>query len=188
MNSINFRENIFLYSTNWYVITGAPCSGKTAVIKYLEKQGFSVVHETARNYINNELRKGKTIQQIRSDELAFQRYIMTKKFKIENLMPVENMVFFDRGMPDSIAYYRFAGFNPAVAIEKSRFFKYKKVYMFERLLIENDPVRWESDKDAEKLHQLIIEAYHLLGYQLIYVPVLPIKERADFIIKEIETS
>ena len=32
-------------ATNWHVITGAPCSGKTTVIRELERRGYSVVHE-----------------------------------------------------------------------------------------------------------------------------------------------
>jgi predicted ATPase len=42
------------YKTNWYVITGAPCSGKTSVIRELEKRGYRVVHEVARAYIEGK--------------------------------------------------------------------------------------------------------------------------------------
>jgi len=37
-------------------IIGGPCSGKTTVIKELEKQGFNVIHETARNLIEEQRR------------------------------------------------------------------------------------------------------------------------------------
>ncbi|MBW1726234.1 MAG: AAA family ATPase [Deltaproteobacteria bacterium] len=52
--------------TNWYVTTGAPCSGKTAVISALEQLGYPVVHEVARAYIDEELKKGKSIAKIKS--------------------------------------------------------------------------------------------------------------------------
>ncbi|MEJ2222165.1 MAG: AAA family ATPase [Desulfobacterales bacterium] len=41
-------------STHWSVITGAPCSGKTAVIHMLEQQGYTVIHEVARAYIDSD--------------------------------------------------------------------------------------------------------------------------------------
>ena len=47
------------YETNWYVITGAPSSGKSSVIRELENLGYRVVHEVARAYIEEELKKGK---------------------------------------------------------------------------------------------------------------------------------
>ncbi|MBW2239191.1 MAG: AAA family ATPase [Deltaproteobacteria bacterium] len=34
-----------MQQTNWHVITGAPCSGKTSVICELERRGHPVVHE-----------------------------------------------------------------------------------------------------------------------------------------------
>ncbi len=55
--------------TRWHVITGAPCSGKTTVIRDLERRGFRVVHETARAWIEEELQKGRTMAEIRRDPL-----------------------------------------------------------------------------------------------------------------------
>ena len=37
-----------MQQTNWHVITGAPCSGKTGVIRELGQLGHLVVHEVAR--------------------------------------------------------------------------------------------------------------------------------------------
>ena len=59
-------------STRWCVITGAPSSGKTAVILDLERRGFRVVHEAARAYIEQELEKGRRLQEVKSDRLHFE--------------------------------------------------------------------------------------------------------------------
>jgi len=56
-----------MQQTNWHVITGAPCSGKTSVICELERLGHPVVHEAARAYIDKELEKGKTMARIKAD-------------------------------------------------------------------------------------------------------------------------
>ena len=55
--------------TNWYVFTGAPCSGKTSVILALEKDNYRVIHEVARGYIDSQLQKGHSLAEIKSDPL-----------------------------------------------------------------------------------------------------------------------
>jgi predicted ATPase len=67
----------------WYVITGAPCSGKTSVIHELEKRGYHIVTETARAHIEKQLAKGLTLSQIKEDELAFERHILHLKIADE---------------------------------------------------------------------------------------------------------
>jgi len=63
---VHFLEH-FMQRTNWYVITGAPCFGKTAVICKLEQLGYQVVHEVARSYIDKELNKGQSIARGKAD-------------------------------------------------------------------------------------------------------------------------
>ena len=71
--------------TNWYVITGAPCSGKTAVICALEQMGCQVVHEVARAYIDKELGKGKSIAQIKLTYYYLSAIFCIKRLKLKIL-------------------------------------------------------------------------------------------------------
>ena len=171
--------------TNWYVITGAPCSGKTAVISALEQLGYPVVHEVARAYIDEELQKGKSIAKIKSDVLFFERHILYKKIEIEKSLSKDATVFLDRGVPDSIGYYILEGLYPDEPIQQSKQNRYKKIFFFERLLFEKDGVRSEDDKIAAELDRIIKESYHMLGYDIISVPILTVKDRVDFILKHI---
>jgi len=41
----------FEVQTNWHVITGGPCSGKSTLIDQLANHGFQTVPESARLYI-----------------------------------------------------------------------------------------------------------------------------------------
>ena len=175
----------FMILTNWYVITGAPCSGKTAVIQGLERKGFAVVHEVARAYIDDELKKGRGIDAVKADIHAFERRILNKKIEIERSLAVDSVVFLDRAVADSIAYYRFSGLDPGEVLVKSRTYRYKKIFLFERLLFEKDPVRSEDENMAAELEMLLIESYRALGYSPVRVPLLPVGERVDFILKRI---
>ncbi len=47
--------------TQWHVITGPPCSGKTAVIDELANRGYQVVPEVAGAYIDSQLSRGVTL-------------------------------------------------------------------------------------------------------------------------------
>jgi predicted ATPase len=175
----------FLQYTNWYVITGAPCSGKTAVIRELEKRGFRVVHEVARAYIAEELKKGRKLEEIKADVLSFERHILDRKIKIEASLPKDAVIFLDRAVPDSIAYFTLEGLNSTQPLEKSKTVRYKKVFRLERLVFEKDLVRAEDESIATQLDRLIEDSYRMLGYDMVHVPVLSIKDRTEFILQRL---
>jgi predicted ATPase len=176
-------ENKHQHSTRWSVITGAPCSGKTAVIHMLEQRGYQVVHEVARAYIDNELMKGKTLLEIKSDEWAFERHILMEKVRIESTLKKDEIIFFDRGVPDSIAYYKLNGLDSVEPFQKSGAVRYQNVFFLERLLFLPDPVRSENEQTARRLGRLIEESYQSLGYDLIRVPLLSVEERTKFVLE-----
>ena len=171
--------------TNWCVITGAPCSGKTAVIDELAWRGYRVIHEVARAYIDGQLENGLRLDQIRADELLFERHILHEKVRIESALADKETIFFDRGIPDSIAYFKLAGLDFAEPFSMSRLVRYKRVFFFERLGFLKDNVRSEDEDKAAKLHFLIEESYRKLGYDMVPVPVLPVRDRADLVLKHL---
>ena len=66
----------FRVQTNWQVITGAPCCGKTTLVDQLAARGFQTIPETARLYIDREMAKGRTLPELRADRDALQRGIV----------------------------------------------------------------------------------------------------------------
>ena len=168
--------------TNWYVITGAPCSGKTAVISGLEQRGFQVVHEVARAFIKAELAKGKNLAQIKADILEFESHILNTKVAIENSLPEANTIFMDRAVPDSIGYYILEGLDPQDPIAKSKQRQYKQIFFFERLTLKKDQVRSEDNKIAAELDFLLKTSYLNLGYAIVHVPLMPVNKRIDLIL------
>ena len=55
----------FKMRTSWHVTSGAPCSGKTTLINQLGRPGYHTTIETAREYFEIEMAKGRTSQEIR---------------------------------------------------------------------------------------------------------------------------
>jgi len=171
---------------NWYVITGGPSSGKTTILHELAKLGYIIYPEAARVFINQEMVNGKTLREIRDDEAKFQRKVLKMKVKIEKSAPRDKIVFFDRAIPDSIAYYQICGLNPKEALKFCQKGKYKKIFFLEQLPFENDYARIESRKTTKKLNKLLKGSYKKLGYEVINIPVASVKKRIQKIINEIK--
>lgn len=172
-----------IMKNNWYVLTGAPSSGKTTIAKLLEKDGYDVLYEVARIYIDQEFKKGKTIQEIRKNEANFQRKILKLKINYEKKLNPKKITFLDRAIPDSIAYNELLKLSQDTylnkIIQKS---SYKKIFIFERLDFEKDYARIESEESVKKLEKLIEEAYRKLPFPIVKVPKMSVKKRLKFIL------
>jgi predicted ATPase len=178
-----------MIDTNWHVITGGPSSGKTKIIERLAFLGYLTVPEAARILIDNERSKGRTTEEIRADEAEFQRIVLQMKIDVENRMPPNQIIFFERGIPDSIAYYKVCGVNTESAIRASQKRRYKMIFLLEQLPFEKDYARVEDEKLANELSQLIHDSYSELGYNVIRVPLIkPIDRRVEFILSKIQKS
>jgi predicted ATPase len=180
------KEPDQMRQTNWHVITGAPCSGKTTVIREIEQRGTRVIHEVARSYIDEQRGKGLRLEQIKADVLQFERHILLAKIRIEEALTDTEPVFLDRGVPDSIAYYRLEGIDPAEPIAFSHRARYRQVFFFERFELLKDGVRSEDDMMAAKLNDLLLEAYAQVGYDIIRVPPMPVADRTDLVLRIIK--
>lgn len=171
----------------WYVITGGPCSGKTAIINKFEKMGYNVVHEVARSLIESELEAGKTKEMVRSDDKAFQKRLLRKKIEVENNIPEEEVVFLDTAIPDSIPYFILSGISfdeRTMKVFKKK--AYKKIFLLEQLpFFKEDNVRIEGDQLSMRINRLIFETYSSLGYEIVHIPFLPLEERVRLILSRI---
>lgn len=171
-----------MIKTNWVVITGAPCSGKTSLLNKIREYGYRYVPEIARVYTEAQLRIGRTLEQIRGDEGAFQRALMLPKLEIERGLSPTELVFLDRACPDSLSYYRVAGIpvDTISGVMNERI--YAKVFLFERLPMGPDIARNEFDEQRELIERYLFEDYSALGYDVMRVPVMPMEARISYVL------
>lgn len=169
-------------SPPWYVLTGGPCAGKTTTINELAKRGYPVLAEPARIIIDEKLAAGETIEDIVTDP-DWLPSVVRRAHAQERMLPKDELFFLDRAAPDSIAYYRLHNrpledFFQQVLKE----IRYRKIFLLDLVDFTNDSGRPETPEEAKHLHELIREGYRSIGYEPIAVPVLPLAERADFIL------
>ncbi|MCL4353849.1 ATP-binding protein [Patescibacteria group bacterium] len=171
---------------NLIVLTGGPSSGKTTTLEELKKQGFSIQYEWARIYIDKELKKGKTIKEIREDEVRFQEIILKLKIDFEKNLEKNKLLFMERGIPDTTAYLRFCGINKNPLLDDAlKSCYYRKVFLLEMFKFKKDYARTENEKEAIIIENLLKESYEEIGISVIKVPKMSVKRRAEFILQNI---
>jgi len=195
-----------------YIISGGPGTGKTSVINELEKRGFKILKEAARELSKTDKRFiGKSVLEVNKKDFQdaifeFQikqiKEIETRKKERENnkFNKINNkreddkenkneIVFSDRGIGDTLVYYKINNLKiPKEKLEKTKKIRYKKIFILDFLdFYEHDELRKESKEEQEKIHSKIIKMYENLGYKnkIVIVPFMSIEERADFVLNNL---
>ena len=179
-NSIRIKQ------TNWYVITGGPGSGKTTTVQMLRNRGYKTTIEHARHYIDTQRISGRTVENIRKNQMEFQTGARNMQIEQEAYLSPAEIIFLDRALPDSLAYYRFLNLPVDERLnELLKKVSYKKIFILDFLPLVNDYARLEDGEAQKKIHSLITEVYESLPFPVVHVPVLRPEERIDFILKNL---
>ncbi|WP_133128403.1 AAA family ATPase [Legionella nagasakiensis] len=171
--------------TNWCVITGAPSSGKTTLINALSVKGYRTAPEIARAYLTYLLAKHLQNFSLRRDNETVQSKILELKLAREKQLPPHELIFFDRGVPDSLAYYRFYHLDTRSIINKMSLYRYAHVFFLEGLPMIHDEIRQEDEKKAERIGEAIYNTYTELGYPVIHIPSASVEQRLEMVLATI---
>ncbi len=145
-----------------------------------------MVHEAARTWIETELARGLTLDEIRSDAAAFEGRILRRKVRIEAQLPPDALIFLDRALPDSIAYFEAAGLNPGPVWRLSRRWRYRRVYFCQPVGAPfQDGARTENAATSRELALSLSVTYERLGYRLQPLPAQPVSERLALILGDL---
>lgn len=176
----------FRVETKWHVLTGAACTGKTTLIEDLAEKGYPIIPESARQYFESELAKGRTLEELRADGASLQRGIAELQLRFEDRYPANETTFLDRAIPDSLTFYRVYGVNPNEILPECLHRRYTSVFLLDRLPFQRDNTLGPEDHaTSDFLDEWLVRDYTALGYRVVRVPVLPPQERLAFVLERI---
>ncbi|NLP57940.1 AAA family ATPase [Lutibacter sp. B1] len=169
------------------VITGGPGTGKSTVIEELIKRNYACMPEISREVTLNAKKKG--IEQLfLTKPLLFSELLLEGRVNqyIESETKNNNIVFFDRGIPDVHAYMNYISIDyPSTYIHKSNIYRYTHIFLmppWEEIYI-SDNERYENFEQALAIHNHLERTYKQLNYSITEVPTGTVEFRADFILE-----
>jgi predicted ATPase len=171
------------------VITGGPGTGKSTLVHSFEARGYYCMHEISREVILQAQEEG-IAQLFLENPLLFSQKLMEGRHlqyeQAENLS--EEILFYDRGMPDVTAYMNYLGIHyPKQFSEMCLSQPYDMVFLLPpwEAIYEPDNERYESFEEATRIYGHLREEYAHYGYTMHEIPKSTIEDRCDFILGKI---
>ncbi|WP_293382716.1 AAA family ATPase [Phenylobacterium sp.] len=168
---------------NFFVFTGGPGVGKTALIRHLEGRGEHVVEETHRAVIAEQVAGGGRATPW-DDHAAYCELCVRRDLrKFDALSHEAGRVFFDRGILD--------GFDPRwdappALIAAARARRYNpRVFVFPpwREIYRTDAERRQDWAEAEATFGRILAGLDRFSYRPVIVPRATVEARAAFVLE-----
>lgn len=179
------------------VITGGPGTGKTSIIKELEKRNYFCYHEVIRE-LTLEAKKQGNLTDLSTNPIANVDDSMNFNLKILNgrikqfkdaLKKNDKLIFFDRGIADVLAYMDFFK-QPydTIFTEPCKAHRYTKILVLPpwKEIYISDEERFESYEEAVEIHFALVNSYKKFGYDIVEIPFGNVNERTDFILDSLK--
>lgn len=181
---------ISLLNPKKIVITGGPGTGKSTLINELIKRGYTCLEEISRQIILDAKKEGVE-QLFLTDPLLFSELLLKgRQQQFEDASKLQSdLVFFDRGVPDVLAYMDFIGdIYPQHFFDACKNTKYDTVFILKpwETIYTSDNERYESFEQALEIHEHLLNTYRKFNYKLIDVPFGTVENRIDYILNALK--
>ncbi|MCS5709156.1 AAA family ATPase [Candidatus Berkiella cookevillensis] len=171
-----------------FVITGAMGGGKSTIVRQLKTLGFFCVDEPAREILK-EQRAIDGAGVYDKDKRLFKELMLSRSLlRYEQMANKQIPCFFDRGIPDNVAYARLFELDDSADMKASEVYRYNtNVFLLPawKDIYAIDDERTISFEEARDFGEAVSSIYRGLGYNLIEVPFDTPSARAKFIINRV---
>lgn len=171
-----------------FVLTGPPGSGKSTLLSHLRALGFACIDEPARQILAEQRSiRGNGLPAVDARlfvDLMLSRMICEYQ-RIEN---TTTPVFFDRGVPDMLAYASLSGFDYQPGWNAAEKYRYNERVFFAPAWEEiytTDDERTMSFELTSQFADDLRSIYPQCGYDLLDLPCVSVQERAEFILSHL---
>ena len=172
--------------TAWWLLTGAPGSGKTTLAQRFDEHGWRVIEDPGRAEFEAQIAKGFSPDAVRSDYLRFQQRVLCRALSAVMAVPSDQRAVFDYGIAEALAFMRLSGipWDDDIVRAAARV-QFASVFVLDLVPLDPlvvDSIRAESVYTRKELLEMIEELYVVLGHQPIRVPALPSEERFRWVL------
>ena len=168
-----------------FCISGGPGAGKSTLLAALRQRGYACAEEVSRQLIREQVAQGSSLvpwqDLVGFAEIALERMLVQHGQARQR----GGLTFFDRGLPDLIAYLEVGGRSVPAACYRAAA---QHGYHAEVLLTPpwpaiyvNDAERWQTFPESVALYTRLVITYQRLGYRLLELPLVPVPERVLFV-------
>jgi len=175
----------------FYVLTGAPGTGKSAALDQLRRRGFDGIDEPARQILAEQRSFGGRGVPDADPALFVELMLSRAVFERRKHRPAEQPVFFDRGVPDLIAYALLYGLDDAAPRNAAHKYRYNTTVFFAPPwtdIYTQDEERRMTYGQAADFGERMRDAYFGLGYDVVELPRDTPEARARFMLDRIEAD
>ena len=173
----------------FFVITGGPGSGKSALIEALQQFGYGTSVEAGRGIIQDQVAIGGNALPCR-DPLLFAEMMLSWEMRSYHMAECKSgSTFFDRGVPDVLGYLRMLNLPVPEHMQRAAdAFRYnRRVFIAPpwREIFRQDHERKQEFDEAIRTHDAMVAIYTALGYDLVEIPRSPVEARARFVLDNV---
>jgi predicted ATPase len=174
-----------------FILTGAPGSGKTAIIRQLELDGFSVVEEAATDV--HALKQAQGVAEPWRHPSFIDSIVELQRRRLAHASRETDVIqFHDRSAICTAALAVYLGYPPSVALsreltrlEKEAVFQ-RRVFFIQNLgFITPTDARRISFEDALRFERVHEETYRKYGFECVFIAPGGLSDRVDAIMRAV---
>jgi len=178
-----------LYTTERYIITGGPGAGKTSLVQALKAARYHCSEEASRRIIAEEVSNNSDCLPWTNLSCFAGKVLERMKYLYTQAAANTGITFFDRGIPDMIAYLKAARLpvdnGYYTALEQHSYEQLVFILPPWKAIYVNDAERWQTFDESVYLYTAIRETYEAFGFTLVTVPKERVENRMRFILQTI---
>ena len=163
-----------MHKENCFILTGAPGSGKSTIVRLLREKGFTCVDEPARQIISEQRAINGSGTSDKDPSLFIELMLSRAISRYHDIGNTSGPVFFDRGVADNIAYALLYDLPFERGWAAAKLFRYNATVFFApnwRDIYTTDEERTMTFEASAPMGDSLRTVYQKLGYEVVDLPL-----------------